>query len=62
VPDFIGGYWADVGGIPALTVWQNQGFTGTLTNRAQHKQIESQTLTPGSTMLCTTGMVVDDKP
>ncbi len=56
VPDFYHTYWNDIG---ALTVWHDEaGFTGTLTNNAGTKKIKYQTLTAGSTVLCSSSMIV----
>jgi hypothetical protein len=58
VPDFRNAYWNNVGGIPALQVWHNQGFTGTLIDATDDHKIKSQTLAAGSTVTCTSGMTV----
>jgi hypothetical protein len=59
VPNFIGGYWENVGGILATEVWASRGFTGTLIDRVQKQQIVRQQLTAGTTVLCTSSMWVD---
>jgi hypothetical protein len=61
VPDFKGGFWNNTGGIPALQVWQQAGFTGTLTNQAGTEEIKRQTINKKSTVLCSSVMTVDDK-
>jgi hypothetical protein len=59
VPNFVGGYWENVGGYPATTVWEQAGFAGSLIDRVQKKQIVRQELTAGSTVLCSSSMWVD---
>jgi hypothetical protein len=61
VPDFKGGFWNNTGGIPALQVWQQAGFTGALTNQAGTEEIKRQTINKKSTVLCSSSMTVDDK-
>lgn len=58
VPNFVGTYWNNVGGVPALQVWAEAGFTGELRNNAGPNQIQSQTLTAGTQVLCTSEMRV----
>jgi Flp pilus assembly protein TadG len=58
VPDFKNAYWNNVGGVPALTVWHGQGFTGTLTDATDGHKIKSQSLTAGSSVACTSSMTV----
>jgi hypothetical protein len=58
VPNLVGGWWDNVGGLTALKVWEDAKFTGTLKNNAGPHQIVGQTLTAGSTVACTSGMSV----
>jgi hypothetical protein len=60
VPNYWNSHWNDVGGVHALDVWHNAGFTGTLTNNAGTKKIKSQTIAGGSVVLCSSVMAVDD--
>ena len=62
VPNLYHTYWNNVGGVPALQVWSETGFTGTLSNDAANKLIQTQTLIAGSSVLCTTDMRVSDRP
>ena len=61
VPDYWNTHWNDVGGVPALDVWDGAGFTGALTNLADTKKIKSQTLPAGSVVECWWNMSVDDE-
>jgi hypothetical protein len=59
VPDFFNTYWNDP---DALHTWEVEaGFSGTLTDRSDGKKIKSQTLTAGTSVLCSSHMTVDDK-
>jgi hypothetical protein len=60
VPNYWHTHWNDVGGVPALEVWAEEGFTGLLTNLAGTHKIQSQTLTAGSIVLCSSNMFVDN--
>lgn len=57
VPDFYHTYFNDIG---ALTIWQEEGFTGTLTDLTGGKKIQSQTLVAASSVLCSSNMTVDN--
>ena len=61
VPNFIGAYWENVGGIPATQVWVAEGFTGELTDKSNKKEILSQTLAAGSDVSCSSSMTVSFK-
>lgn len=58
VPNYFNTYFADP---DALDTWTSAGFTGTLTDTTGGKKIKSQTITAGSSVLCTSSMTVDDK-
>jgi hypothetical protein len=60
VPNFVGGFWNNVGGIPAEEVWENAGFTGKLTDRAQKSPIVRQYPHAAlTTVLCSSNLTVD---
>lgn len=60
VPDFYHTYWADPG---SQQTWANNGFTGTLADTGDKtKQIQSQSLKPGTSAACTSGMSVSNDP
>ncbi len=61
VPDYKGSFWSNTGAVPALQVWQQAGFTGTLTNAAGDQEIWNQTLQKGKSELCTSNMTVSAK-
>ena len=58
VPNFVGQWWDNVGGVPATKVWTDAGFTGNLVNNAQTNQIATQTLTAGIAAACDSSMHV----
>jgi hypothetical protein len=61
VPDYWNSHWNDVGGVPALEIWDSAGFTGVLTNLAGTKKIKSQTIPAGNTVSCSANLSVDDR-
>lgn len=59
VPNFFHGYWADTGGLPAVNVWANAGFTGALVDNTGGHKIQSQTIRAGNQVACTSTMTVN---
>ena len=55
VPDYYHTFWADPG---SINTWTAAGFTGSLTNNTGGHKIQTQTLTAGSSPLCTANMTV----
>jgi Flp pilus assembly protein TadG len=58
VPNFVGQWWDNVGGVSAETVWEAAFFTGKLQNSAGPNQITGQTLPAISSVACTSNMRV----
>jgi Flp pilus assembly protein TadG len=58
VPDVTGQFYnADPG---ALDAWEGEGFTGSLVNQSENKEIKSQSRFPGTFVDCTSSMTVSN--